>query len=102
MADFSAQNLTVSYTHDDGYLDPINVEDIANILFDSTEIGAGTPEEDEVYYFMRWKDVDAAGPTPTYRVWVATGAPDPTGAQYSGPKSGATPISDAVVADSWV
>lgn len=48
---------------------------------------------------MSWRDPDG---TPAWRSWRATGAADTSGSQYSGPKNGATPISDATVLGSWV
>lgn len=51
------------------------------------------------YYKMRWVDVDCM--TPTVRTWIASGAPDPTGLQYAGPKCGATPITGATAQFSW-
>ena len=45
---------------------------------------------------MVWVDVDAL-PSIVYRTWVVTDYPDPTGAQYTGAKSGATAISGAFV-----
>lgn len=45
------------------------------------------------YYAMRGRDSVA------YRSWVVTGAPDTTGAQYTGPLVGS--LSDIVVVQSW-
>jgi len=49
-----------------------------------------------IYYVMRGLDVDCA-PTITYRTWTVTGSPDTTGAQYAGPKCGASALTDIVV-----
>jgi len=46
-------------------------------------------------WLMGWHDADAPFSPPPLRTWESTGL-DPTGAQYAGPKSGATPIADAV------
>jgi hypothetical protein len=69
--------------------------DIHLIDFGTTVTGTSLTK----YYMMRWKDVDAV--TLTYRTWTVTTNPDPTGIQYTGPKSGGTAISGAVVASSW-
>lgn len=50
-------------------------------------------------YQMAWKDVDP-GPSEV-RIWVSIGNPDPTGASYTGPKNGSTPISGAIVVAYW-
>ena len=50
-------------------------------------------------YLMSWRDVDAA--SVTYRTWTVRSTPDPAGAQYTGPKSGATAISNALIACEW-
>lgn len=49
---------------------------------------------------MRWLDVDAL-PSVVYRVWSVVNGPDPTGAYYSGSKSGSTPISGATVEEDF-
>lgn len=54
-------------------------------------------------FVMRWKDVDAVGTV--YRTWAVLGTPDPAGASFNaltdlagtGTRSGATPITGAVV-----
>lgn len=46
-------------------------------------------------YIMRGKDVDCG--SVTYRVWVVQDEPDISGAQYSGPKCGASPFTDIVI-----
>jgi len=51
------------------------------------------------YYKMRGKDVDC-GPL-TYRTWVVSGAPDPTGALYVGARCGVTPFTEVVIAETW-
>lgn len=52
-----------------------------------------------VYYLMRGRDPDC-GPL-TFRYWVVFGSPDTTGAQYTGTRCGATPLSNITVAHSW-
>lgn len=51
------------------------------------------------YYAMRAIDPDC--PTLTYVAWVVTGSPDITGAQYAGPRCGATPLSDITITAKW-
>jgi hypothetical protein len=51
------------------------------------------------FYLMSWEDVDAS--SVTYRTWKVASAPDLTGAMYTGPKSGATPISNPYIACVW-
>lgn len=46
-------------------------------------------------YVMRGRDVDAA--TLTYRFWRVTGSADMSGAFYTGPKSGASPLADIII-----
>ncbi len=48
-----------------------------------------------IFYIMRGRDVDCG--TPTYRIWSVTDEPDITGTFYSGPKCGASALSDIVV-----
>lgn len=50
-------------------------------------------------YQMLWKEADPG--EFTTRTWVSVGSPDPTGASYTGPKNGATPISGAIVVAYW-
>lgn len=52
------------------------------------------------YYKMRGKDIDCVGPV-TYRSWVVTGVPDSTGVQYTGPKCGASPLTEITIEDKW-
>lgn len=77
--------------------------DNGNTLLPSTFIGGTvlpTPSSGPATFFlMRWLDVDAS--LTLYRTWIVQDNPDPSGAQYSGTKSGSTPISDAVVAATW-
>jgi len=47
------------------------------------------------FYVMRGKDIDCGGIT--YRTWTVTDEPDLTGALYSGPKCGASPLQDIVI-----
>lgn len=49
------------------------------------------------YYRMVGRDVDAAGPNPTYRWWNVPNVPDFTGALYTGTKSGPSPLGDIAV-----
>jgi hypothetical protein len=51
------------------------------------------------YYKMRGRDVDC-GPI-TYRTWVVQDMPDPTETFYAGPRCGATPFADIVIAEQW-
>lgn len=60
-------------------------------------LGGGTPTH---YFKMRGKDIDCVGPL-TYRSWVVTGTPDATGAQYTGPKCGASPLAEITIEDKW-
>lgn len=69
-----------------------------NVNSESFSSGEGSPNT-VTYYLMRWKDEDCPGVT--YRTWVVTQIPDPTGIRYGGSKCGATAISGAVVAASW-
>lgn len=52
------------------------------------------------YYLMRGIDVDAG--SLTYRTWVVNGSPDTSGAQYTGTKSGGSPLSSIAVVSSWL
>ena len=52
------------------------------------------------YYLMRGVDADAG--TLTYVTWVVNGAPDTTGAQYTGAKAGGSPLGSIVVLTSWL
>jgi len=54
-----------------------------------------------LYFKMRGLDVDCL-PTVTYRTWVVQDAPDPTATEYAGPKCGANPLVDVVIAEQWV
>lgn len=51
------------------------------------------------YYKMRGKDVDCV--SLTYRTWVVSGSPDPTGALYVGSRCGVTPFAEVVIAEAW-
>jgi hypothetical protein len=51
------------------------------------------------YYAMRAIDPDC--PTLTYVVWVVTGSPDATGAQYTGPRCGVSPLTDITITAKW-
>lgn len=51
------------------------------------------------YYAMRAKDPDC--PTIKYVSWVVTGSPDATGAQYTGPRCGASPLTDITITAKW-
>lgn len=51
------------------------------------------------YYKMRGKDVDCI--PLTYRTWVVSGVPDPTGASYVGTRCGVTPFAEVVIAEAW-
>lgn len=64
----------------------------------SLELGGVTPVV--TYYQMRGVDIDCVLIL-TYRSWVVAGSPDFTGALYTGPKCGPTPLSSIVVVDSW-
>ena len=96
MADFTAINWTQTEIMADGY--GMAADDALPLDFSSVDGSFGPPLV-TTYFFMRWKDVDC-GPV-TYRTWIVTDAPDPTGAQYVGPKCGGTAITGAVVAASW-
>ena len=93
MADYNAGSLTgnTNYNPDGGLNDGSSpAQDLS---------GAGGGAVLVKYYQMAWRDVDP-GPTTT-RIWTAAGAPDPTGAAYTGPKNGTTPISGATVVAYW-
>lgn len=62
--------------------------------------GPLSPPTPTVYYRMQWYDVDCMLFS-TWRTWTVTGAPDPNGSYYSGPKCGATPITGATIAHKW-
>lgn len=47
------------------------------------------------YYVMRGRDVDCG--SLTYRTWTVQNAPDITGAQYAGPKCGASALAEIIV-----
>lgn len=51
-------------------------------------------------YVMRGLDPDCVGIV--YRTWVVEQEPDYTGAQYTGPRCGATPLSGIVVTSAWI
>lgn len=51
------------------------------------------------YYAMRAIDPDC--PTLTYVSWVVTGSPDATGAQYTGPRCGASLLTDITITAKW-
>ncbi len=51
------------------------------------------------YYKMRARDVDCG--SLTYRTWVVSGVPDPTGALYAGARCGVTALADVIIAETW-
>ena len=77
--------------------------DNGNTLLPSTLVGGtvlpAPATGPSTFYLMRWLDPDCG--LTTYRTWIVTGSPDPSGSLYLGGKCGATPISDAVVAATW-
>lgn len=93
MADYNAGSLTGTTNYQYAQAVPTGT----NTGRDFTVGGSGTTTV--LNFQMAWKDVDDPGTV--VRIWVATGAPDPNGASYTGPKSGATPISGAAVVASW-
>lgn len=99
MSDFTATliNPFASFAEGDGYIPgATEIPNITDFFFEGT-VGSTVSQN---YFMMRWLDVDCL-PTVTYRVWVVTSLPDPTGVHYAGSKCGATAISGAVIAASW-
>lgn len=96
MADFTAVNWTQTEIMADGYGAP--AENVFPLSFASSD-GTFGPTLVVTYFFMRWKDVDCV--PVTYRTWIVTDDPDPTGLHYAGPKCGVTAITGAVIAASW-
>lgn len=66
------------------------VDSVPAIIDPGSGGGGGATYE----YVMGWNDPDCG--SPTLRSWIAT-FEDTTGTQYSGPKCGATPITNAFV-----
>jgi hypothetical protein len=52
------------------------------------------------YFMMRGVDVDCV--TLTYRTWLVTSSPDPTGALYTGIKCGPSPLANIDIDDAFV
>lgn len=77
--------------------------DNGNTLLPSTFIGGtilpAPASGPTTFFLMRWLDVDCG--LTTYRTWIVSNNPDPTGINYVGTKCGATPITNAVVAATW-
>lgn len=72
---------------------------LINAIFQRINNGINIGEMPTTYYLMRWADPDCM--TTTYRTWVVTGSPDPTGLQYAGVKCGGTAISGAIISAQW-
>lgn len=70
-----------------------------NIQHESDDPGGGGGGGITTYYAMRAIDPDC--PTLTYVTWVVTGSPDATGAQYTGPRCGASPLTDITITAKW-
>lgn len=51
-------------------------------------------------YIMVGRDPDCVGVV--YRTWQVTGAPDYTAAQYTGTRCGVTPLTDVILAASFI
>lgn len=98
MADFTAQNLVTFDDSQGSQVGLSSLEQPTNLNTSIIEAAIGAPQI-ITYYMMRWLDVDCV--TPTYRVWVVTDTPDPTGTEYVGTKCGGTAISGAVIAATW-
>lgn len=88
MVDFDSQYLI------DGYLEyqSVTAVNIASQYLSSGLEGGGSST---IIYYMRGKDVDCG--ILTYRYWTSLNAPDPNGLSYTGPKCGASPISDITI-----
>ena len=52
------------------------------------------------YFLMRGNDPDCVT-QPTYRYWIVTGSPDPTGAQYTGARCGGSPLTNIIIESTW-
>jgi hypothetical protein len=52
------------------------------------------------YFLMRGNDPNCVT-QPTYRYWVVTGSPDPTGAQYTGARCGGSPLTNIIIESTW-
>lgn len=52
------------------------------------------------FYLMRGKDIDCV--STTYRVWVVREIPDTDAIFFSGIKCGSSPLSDIVIASTWI
>lgn len=60
---------------------------------------AAAPSGAVNYYAMRAIDPDC--PTLTYVTWVVQTSPDTTGAQYTGPRCGGSPLTDITITAKW-
>lgn len=96
MADFTTQKYTPTIIISEN-VSHASVQNISTV--DTFSVVDSVPQS-VTYYLMRWLDTDCIS-TPTYRTWVVTSSPDPSGAHYTGAKCGATAIAGAVIAATW-
>lgn len=97
MADFTAQNWSTTAIQADQYVPTVKTYALVSNPFSRMTLGSIRRIK------MRWLDVDAL-PSVVYRIWSVTDEPDPTGRLYptTSPKTGATPISGAIVVEDYI